>query len=39
MHLTPTCGVAGRLKMLTYWRGCCAFSPAGALPLDVICYF
>jgi len=39
MHLTLKCGVAGRLKMLTYLRVCCALSATGALPLTVICYF
>jgi len=39
MHLTPNGGVAGLLKMLTYYRVCSAFSSAGAVPLDAIYYF
>jgi len=33
MRLRPHGGVAGRLKMLTYCRVCCAFSPPRVLPL------
>jgi hypothetical protein len=39
MRLPAGCGVAGRLKMLTYSTVCCAFSATGALPAAVIRYF
>jgi hypothetical protein len=35
-HLRPNGGVASRSEMLTYWRVCCAFGSAGALPLGLI---
>src|SRR5512139_2751152 len=31
MRLTTTCGVAGRLNLLTHWPVCCAVSAAGRL--------
>jgi hypothetical protein len=39
MSLTPNSCVTDLLKMLTYYRVCCAFSSAGALLFDVIHYF
>ncbi len=39
MHLTLNICVTDRLKMLTYYRVCCAFSSAGVLILNVIYYF
>ena len=39
MHLTLNGCVACRLKMLTYYRVCCVFSSACALPLNVTYYF
>ncbi len=36
MHLTPNSFVVNLLKMLTYYRVCCAFSSAHALLLGVI---
>lgn len=32
----PNGCVALRLKMLTYYHVCCAFSPSRALPLNII---
>jgi hypothetical protein len=39
MHLTLNSCVTNLLKMLTYYRVCCAFSSAGALLLSAIYYF
>jgi len=39
MHLTASCGVAGRFNLLTYATVCCAVSAAEDLPVVVICYF
>ena len=38
-HLSPDGSVAGLLKMLTYFRVCCAFSSACALPSNLIWSF
>ena len=39
MRLTTNSCVTDHLKMLTYYRVCCAFSSAGALLFVVIHYF
>jgi hypothetical protein len=39
MHLTLNSCVTNLLKMLTYYRVCCAFSSAGALLLNATYYF
>ncbi len=35
-HLIPNLCVAARLKMLTYYHVCCAFSTGSALTFDAI---